>query len=127
VAVISGDPLAAQQEAPADAGDQGDAPLGGCSAGVAGLTLLPDGTVLPCRRLPLPLGNACRDSLREIWALHPVLQALRDRRGYAAACRACPRWAVCRGCRAVAYAWSQAAGDPDPLAADPQCFHDFQL
>jgi radical SAM protein with 4Fe4S-binding SPASM domain len=122
VAVICGDPLAGQLDAGQDRDDQGDAPFGGCSAAIAGLTLLPDGTILPCRRLAIPLGNASRDSLREIWALHPVLTALRDRGRYTGKCGVCARWALSRGCRAVAHAWSQAQGAPDLLAPDPQCF-----
>jgi len=123
LAIGTGDPMAAQM-GEADPQDAGSIPLGGCAAGVSGLTLLPDGTVLPCRRLPLPLGNVRQDPLREIWAVSPVLAALRDRRRYKGKCGRCPRWAQCRGCRAIAYAYSQGLGTPDFLAPDPQCFID---
>jgi AdoMet-dependent heme synthase len=122
--VGSGDPLAHQigaAEAPGT-GEADSFPRGGCAAGVSGLTLLPDGTILPCRRLPVPLGNVRRDRLREVWAASPVLEALRDKTRYAGKCGSCPRWAQCRGCRAIAYAWSRAQGTPDFLAPDPQCF-----
>ncbi len=99
-------------------------PAGGCSAGVAGLTLLADGTVVPCRRLNLPLGKVGQDSLREIWATSPVLEALRDKSRYAGKCGACARWADCRGCRAIAYEYACSQGNPDFLAPDPQCFID---
>jgi AdoMet-dependent heme synthase len=120
----SGDPLANQvsAEAAPDPGEAGSFPWGGCAAGVSGLTLLPDGTILPCRRLPVPLGNVRRDRLREVWAASPVLEALRDKTRYAGKCGSCPRWAQCRGCRAIAYAWSRTQGIPDFLASDPQCF-----
>jgi radical SAM protein with 4Fe4S-binding SPASM domain len=121
----TGDPMAAQMAQAADNGDAGAVPLGGCAAGVSGLTLLPDGTVLPCRRLNIPLGNVRRDPLREIWAASPVLEALRDRGQYGGKCGRCRRWAQCRGCRAIAYAVSQAGGEKDFLAADPQCFMDL--
>jgi MoaA/NifB/PqqE/SkfB family radical SAM enzyme len=122
--VGSGDPLANQMGAAADPeADPATAfPWGGCAVGISGLTLLPDGTILPCRRLPVPLGNVRRDRLREIWAASPVLEALRDQQCYSGACGSCPRWAQCRGCRAVAYACSKARGAPDFLAPDPQCF-----
>jgi AdoMet-dependent heme synthase len=122
--VGSGDPLASQLSAePAPAtSEAGSFPWGGCAAGVSGLTLLPDGTILPCRRLPVPLGNVRRDRLREVWAASPVLEALRDKTRYAGKCGSCPRWAQCRGCRAIAYAWSGTQGTPDFLAPDPQCF-----
>jgi radical SAM protein with 4Fe4S-binding SPASM domain len=119
----TGDPMAAQMAA-GDPEDAGAIPLGGCAAGVSGLTLLPDGTVLPCRRLPIPLGNVRRESLREIWAASPVLEALRDRSRYRGKCGACRLWAQCRGCRAIAYAYSQGLGTPDFLTPDPQCFID---
>ena len=123
--VGSGDPLATRIKVAKAPEDDGSAafPWGGCAAGVAGLTLLPDGTILPCRRLPVPLGNVRRDRLREIWAASPVLEALRDKTRYPGKCGACKRWAQCRGCRAIAYACSKAKGTPDFLAPDPQCFY----
>jgi radical SAM protein with 4Fe4S-binding SPASM domain len=125
--VGSGDPLATRVRVGEEAGDGNDGsaafPWGGCAAGVAGLTLLPDGTILPCRRLPVPLGNVRRDRLREIWAASPVLEALRDQTRYSGKCGACQHWAQCRGCRAIAYACSKAEGAPDFLAPDPQCFY----
>ncbi len=122
--VGSGDPLAnlnGLAEIPEAGNDS--FPWGGCAAGISGLTLLPDGTILPCRRLPVPLGNVRRDRLREIWATSPVLDALRDKTRYTGKCGSCPRWAQCRGCRAIAYACSRAQGIPDFLAPDPQCFY----
>lgn len=120
--MVSGDPVAAQMSSLAELGDTGDIPSGGCAAGVAGLTLLPDGTITPCRRLNIPLGQVPQDSLREIWAVSPVLALLRDKGQYQGKCGACHRWAQCRGCRAIAYAYSLARGAPDFLADDPQCF-----
>jgi radical SAM protein with 4Fe4S-binding SPASM domain len=120
--ITSGDPVASQMGLPRPEEDLEDIPLGGCAAGVSGLTLLPDGTVIPCRRLPVPLGNVRQDSLRELWAAAPALERLRDRSMYQGKCGFCKRWANCRGCRAIAYAFSLARGTPDFLAEDPQCF-----
>jgi AdoMet-dependent heme synthase len=119
--VVTGDPVASQMKVPLN-GDAGNVAISGCSAGVAGLTILPSGNVTPCRRLPLSLGNVRRDSLREIWAASPILEALRDRSKYRGKCGTCSRWAHCRGCRAIAYAWSRSKGEDDFLADDPQCF-----
>jgi MoaA/NifB/PqqE/SkfB family radical SAM enzyme len=120
--IVTGDPVAAQLGQPAPPPEAEAIPAGGCAAGVAGLTLLADGTVTPCRRLPVPLGRAGKDSLREIWAASPVLERLRDQAGYQGRCGRCRRWGECRGCRAIAYAYSVARGKPDLLAEDPQCF-----
>jgi radical SAM protein with 4Fe4S-binding SPASM domain len=120
--ITSGDPLASQMESLPDIDDHGAVARGGCAAGVSGLTILADGTVTPCRRLPIPLGNVKVESMRQIWATSPVLEALRDKNLYQGKCGTCRRWSQCRGCRAIAYAYSQARGRPDFLSADPQCF-----
>ncbi len=119
--IVTGDPVAAQMNLKTR-GDAGDTAISGCAAGIAGLTIQPNGNVTPCRRLPVSLGNVRNDSLRELWAASPVLDALRDRKKYRGKCGACGRWAHCRGCRAVAYACSLARGEEDFLADDPQCF-----
>lgn len=119
--LVTGDPVASQMSNDGST-DAGDVPVGGCAAAVSGLTILPDGTVTPCRRLPIPIGNVREDSLREMWAVSEVLGSLRDRSRYKGKCGACNRWAQCRGCRAIAYAYSRAKGENDHLAEDPQCF-----
>ncbi|RJR22775.1 MAG: radical SAM protein [Nitrospiraceae bacterium] len=120
--IVTGDPVASQLRRGTDDRDCGDIALGGCAAGISGLTILPDGTLLPCRRLPVPIGNILKDSLREIWAASEVLNALRDRSMYKGRCGSCRKWAHCRGCRAIAYAYSNTQGQGDFLAPDPQCF-----
>jgi radical SAM protein with 4Fe4S-binding SPASM domain len=117
--IVTGDPVASQMNClSADS----SVPTAGCAAGVSGLTFLPDGTIVPCRRLFVPIGNIREERIREIWATSPVLEALRDRGRYKGKCGQCKRWAGCRGCRAIAYAYSVAHGEDDFLAEDPQCF-----
>lgn len=121
IEIVTGDPLASQLGSLISV-DGGDIPLGGCAAGVSGLTILSDGTMTPCRRLPIPVGNIREDSFRNVWATSRVLELLRDRSKYKGKCGNCNRWAVCRGCRAIAYAYSKVQGQDDFLAEDPQCF-----
>ncbi len=122
IEIVTGDPVAAQLGSETT-GYDGDAPAsGGCAAGVSGITVLPDGTITPCRRLGIPIGNIQRDSLRQIWATSPVLDALRDKEAYKGKCRTCKRWSECRGCRAIAYAYALSRGRNDFLEEDPQCF-----
>jgi len=121
IEIVTGDPVASQMREKTN-DDAGNVASSGCSAGVSGLTILPNGTVMPCRRLPLFIGNVTKDSLREIWSTSPVLDALRDRSKYKGRCRTCNRWAKCRGCRAIAYAYACSQGLEDFLAEDPQCF-----
>lgn len=90
--------------------------VGGCSIGYNGICVESDATVYPCRRLPIPLGNALNTPLAEMWQ-HPALGRLRDRDALEGKCGACKlRW-TCGGCRAVA----EALGG-HPLAEDPQCW-----
>ena len=121
VRIVTGDPVASQFSMNEVIEDMGDTSIGGCAAGVSGMTILADGTITPCRRLNIPIGNVLEDSLREVWSVSPVLEALRDRERYEGRCSRCKRWANCRGCRAIAYAYSKAYGKENYLAEDPQC------
>jgi len=120
--IVTGDPVASQYRSPDQAAYGSSVPSGGCAAGVSGLTIMPDGTVTPCRRLPIPIGNVRTDSLREIWASSEVLNSLRDKALYQGKCGDCSRWTSCRGCRAIAFATVGTGGMDACLAEDPQCF-----
>jgi len=88
-----------------------------CSVGTNALTIMHDGTVLPCRRLPVPLGNIRTDSLFKIWYDSPMLWEIRNPSNLKGKCDGCELIPICRGCRAVAY-----ANTGDYLAEDPQCW-----
>jgi radical SAM protein with 4Fe4S-binding SPASM domain len=88
-----------------------------CSVGLDGLCILPDGTVLPCRRLPIPIGNLKDDSLLKIWHTSSLLWEIADKNNLKGKCKSCEFINRCSGCRAMAYAYSG-----DYLAEDPQCF-----
>lgn len=95
-----------------------DASLGAmCSIGINALTIMHDGTVYPCRRLPLPLGNILSDGLFKIWYDSEILWRIRDCRNLQGKCHDCELIVSCRGCRAAAYF---ASGNY--LAEDPQCW-----
>ncbi|MHB8765722.1 MAG: thio(seleno)oxazole modification radical SAM maturase SbtM, partial [Deferrisomatales bacterium] len=70
----------------------------GCGAAFNFLSLLPDGTVHACRKLPSPVGDLGRQSLAEIY---DSPRAARYRQG-SAGCRGCELRAACGGCLAVA-------------------------
>jgi radical SAM protein with 4Fe4S-binding SPASM domain len=120
VAVISRDPLAMVANMDGEIPDT-EFPVGGCAAGVFGVTIASDGSIMPCRRMDLSIGNIRKQSFRELWAESPVLWSLRERQHYHDGCESCRYWAVCRGCRAVALACSRASGEEDYLGPDPQC------
>lgn len=117
----SGDPLARLCHDDS-VGDDGGQALSGCSAGVMGITVTSDGSVMPCRRIGIKIGNLRRTTLRRIWSTSRILRQLRERKNYRGKCGRCPLWASCRGCRAIAYAYSASCGEPDLFADDPQCW-----
>jgi len=120
VVVTSRDPLAAIAELDGDI-PQTELPMGGCAAGMFGVTITADGTVMPCRRMDLPIGNIKTNRFRDLWADSPILWQLRTRKSYHGGCENCRYWPACRGCRAIALALARAKGSEDYLGPDPQC------
>ena len=53
-------------------------PIYRCQAGRTLIVVMPDGTVYPCRRMPIPLGNVREISLSDLYFKHDVMKALRD-------------------------------------------------
>lgn len=95
-----------------------DCTIGGfCPVGFTALAILHDGTVLPCRRMEIPLGNILTDGLYKIWYTSDVLWKIRDKNNLKGKCHGCENLPFCGGCRAVAYA---ATGDY--MEEDPQCW-----
>lgn len=83
----------------------------GCGAAFNFLSLLPDGEVHACRKLPSMIGNLYNHSLEEIYHSD---QAKGYRQG-SAACQGCEIRPVCGGCLAVAYGYGlDIFHDPDP-------------
>jgi MoaA/NifB/PqqE/SkfB family radical SAM enzyme len=85
----------------------------GCSVGNRILTILADGTVYPCRRLPVELGHLPRDDFDWLVRRHPVSEQLRDIASLKK-CGQCSILRFCRGCRAIASARNGHHLDPDP-------------
>lgn len=88
-----------------------------CSAGTNALTIMHDGTLYPCRRLPIPIGNVLQDSLYKVWYTSDVLWNIRNTKNLKGKCSACDLIPQCRGCRAMAYAITG-----DYLSEDCQCW-----
>ncbi|MBP2654718.1 MAG: heme d1 biosynthesis protein [Firmicutes bacterium] len=89
-----------------------------CTAGNSLLTLMPNGDVYPCRRMPLTVGNLTQHSLTEIYQSSPLLQKLRTKIT-SSGCDKCLHRTACRGglkCLA-------SAVYGDPWQADPGCWY----
>ena len=87
----------------------------GCSAGITSLAVQTNGTVYPCTRLPISLGNVRNEGLMSIWQKNSVLCELRLRR-INGKCGSCQYKYVCGGCRAATYYQVH-----DYQGADPMC------
>ncbi len=86
----------------------------GCGAAFNFVSLLPDGEVHACRKLPSPIGNICKQSFSEIY--HSEI-ARRYRAG-SSACKDCEIRPVCGGCLAVSYGFGKDIFNE----LDPYCF-----
>lgn len=89
---------------------------GRCPVGIQTITILHDGTVYPCRRLPIALGNIKEESLFSIWYKSDVLWNLRQRKQLKK-CGSCDFLEDCGGARCIAFAVTQ-----DYMEEDPQCW-----
>jgi radical SAM protein with 4Fe4S-binding SPASM domain len=95
-----------------------DCNIGGfCPVGFTSLAILWDGTVLPCRRLNVPIGNILNDGLYKIWYSSDVLWRIRDKKNLQGKCKDCCNIERCGGCRAIAY---ETTGDF--MGEDVQCW-----
>ena len=89
-----------------------------CSAGDTMLTVMPGGEVLPCRRLPVRVGDVREASLRHIYEDNALLGALRDRDRVPGGCEGCNFSRTCGGgARCQSYATTG-----DPFRSDPGCW-----
>ena len=90
-----------------------------CNVSKNAFCLMPDGSVFPCRRFNLKLGNLLQDSLSDILnseILYRIINAKKKGR-----CHDC-EIQDCRGCAALSYILSD-----DFLSEDAQCFYKRDL
>lgn len=88
-----------------------------CSAGASLLAIDSDGTLYPCRRMPIAIGNVLETPLRELYQTSAILRGLRERARAAAGCEGCLFTRSCGGgLRCLSYAATR-----DPFRADPGC------
>lgn len=90
----------------------------GCGAAFNFVSLLPDGEVHACRKLPSHIGNMFEHSLHDIY--HD--EAARNYRAGSSACSKCSIRPVCGGCLAVSYGF----GNDIFNDLDPYCWMEQQ-
>ncbi len=95
-----------------------DENLGGyCPVGLSSICILHDGTLLPCRRLYLPIGNILTDGLFKVWYNSDILWQMRKKNDKNE-CFACSHSERCGGCKAISYYHN----NQDLSSKDPQCW-----
>lgn len=87
--------------------------IGGCGIVRNQLTILADGTVLPCRKIPDFLGNATQSGIDKIFKCASAQKYL-DSEAFVK-CRHCPIQRSCGGCPAAAFSKRGSVFDPDPM------------
>jgi radical SAM protein with 4Fe4S-binding SPASM domain len=88
-----------------------------CVIGVDGLCIMPEGSVFPCRRFPISIGNLLDTPLKKIWEASDLLEKLGRKENLKGKCGNC-EMKHCRGCRSLALALTG-----DYLAEDPHCWY----
>ena len=84
----------------------------GCPIG-KGLIINSEGSVLPCPRIPIPIGNVPESEILDILLHSELLTKFRDRKNHRV-CGTCSLFQYCRGCRASAWGVSGDIFGPDP-------------
>lgn len=92
-----------------------------CSAGYASFTVLPNGDVYSCRRLPIFVGNLLKESFQTIYNSKPF-RGLRNMHNINDVCYLCPFYEKCfGGAKCLAFSYFKDASSPDP-----QCWRLFE-
>lgn len=88
-----------------------------CTAGKTLLALMPDGTVYPCRRLPISIGNIKKNSFKEIYFGNKLVNELQSD-GVNDGCQGCSFEQTCKGgLKCLSYALTGS-----PFMKDPGCW-----
>lgn len=89
-----------------------------CTAGDTLITLMPNGDLYPCRRMPIRSGNVLEKPLSKLYFESDLLRRLRDPKGVSSGCEGCGYRGACRGgLKCLSYATTG-----DPFTADPGCW-----
>ena len=89
-----------------------------CAAGDSLVTVMPNGDLYPCRRMPIRVGNLLETPLKDLYYQSELFRALRRRDLVGEGCAGCFYRNLCAGgLRCLSYALTG-----DPFQADPGCW-----
>ena len=92
-----------------------DYDLSVCTAASTGLMINFDGTVIPCEKLPIPVGSVLEEDISSLWNSE-LMNNLRDLSRIKGKCSSCTFLSKCRGgCRGEAYIRTGDLFSEDPL------------
>ncbi len=89
-----------------------------CNAGKGLITVMPDGTLYPCRRMPMPVGTLPHDTLSNLYFHNELFRSLRDGQRVSDGCAGCLYQQLCGG----GLRCLSAAVGGNPFLADPGCW-----
>ena len=89
-----------------------------CTAGDTSITVMPNGDLYPCRRMPILVGNLLEIPLVVLYYKSRLFCELRDQNIVSKGCEKCFYTKYCRGgLKCLSYAITG-----DPFIADPGCW-----
>jgi len=93
--------------------------IGGCSAGITNMNVLPDGTITPCSMLLKSIVNVQGKSSQEVLDAYSSSEIIRNlvERNLEGGCNTCEFKRLCGGCRATAEGMNN-----NYLSEDPTCW-----
>jgi radical SAM protein with 4Fe4S-binding SPASM domain len=92
-----------------------------CTAGDTLITVMPNGDLYPCRRMPIRVGNLMETPLIELYRESDLFRALRNRINED--CKDCFYSKLCRGgLKCLSYALTG-----DPFRTDPGCWRNLNI
>ena len=68
----------------------------GCTAGETLLTVMENGDLVPCRRMPIVIGNLLKDNMLDLYQNNAVLKELRKKK-IPSDCKDCEHANMCHG------------------------------
>lgn len=86
-----------------------------CVAGETLVTIMPNGDLYPCRRMPVKVGNIFEKPLAALYYDSPIMRSLRNKDKVSSGCESCSHNPECRGgLKCLSYSINKNAHVKDP-------------
>jgi radical SAM protein with 4Fe4S-binding SPASM domain len=89
-----------------------------CSAANSLITVQSNGDLVPCRRMPIVVGNVLKESIKEMYYKSEIFNELRNIKNINSSCKSCIYSNLCRGgLKCLSFATTK-----NPFSKDPGCW-----